>query len=318
MKFLFSVLCCLSLSFSSNAQLSPSALAELRRGEDSLKLPALSIVRAPKPVERFTADSVFTRMFVRTLKLPHSFQYPFDSLITISKIYAPDSSFRIFTWQMVLSETVIRQHGAIQMKTDNGELKLFPLIDKSDIIFNPQDTITDNYGWIGAVYYKIIANDKDGKPVYTLLGFDENNIMSNKKIIDILTFDKGQPRFGGPYFSVPNNQLKPTSTARYIMEYKNAAGPRLNYDDELQMIVMEHLVSESNTPNKKSTLVGDGDYEGFKWNNGRWVYVSKIFNEVTPEGQVPVPKPLAADHGVIKPEDNSEAAPQKPKSKKKN
>lgn len=50
------------------------------------------------------------------------------------------------------------------------------------------------------------------------------------------------------------------------------------------MIVMEHLISESNSPDKKYTLVGDGDYEGLKWINGKWVHVSKIFNEVTPEG----------------------------------
>ena len=83
------------------------------------------------------------------------------------------------------------------------------------------------------------------------------------------------------------------------MEYKKEAGPSLNYDDELKMIVMEHLISESNEPNKKWTLVGDGDYEGLRWIGGKWVYISKIFNEVTPEGLPPTPQPIRDDKGNI-------------------
>src|SRR5690606_40572592 len=55
----------------------------------------------------------------------------FDSLITISKLSPKDSSFKIFTWQLVINDNLVRQHGAIQMKTNDGSLKLFPLIDKS-------------------------------------------------------------------------------------------------------------------------------------------------------------------------------------------
>jgi alginate O-acetyltransferase complex protein AlgI len=46
----------------------------------------------------FRADSLFTKGLVQALKMPNSFNYPFDSLITISRIYAPDSSFRIFSY----------------------------------------------------------------------------------------------------------------------------------------------------------------------------------------------------------------------------
>ena len=73
------------------------------------------------------------------------------------------------------------------------------------------------------------------------------------------------------------------------MEFKKETSPRLTYDADLNMIIMEHLVSESNQPDKKWTLIPDGDYQGFKWINGKWAYVSKIFNEVTPEGKVPMP-----------------------------
>ncbi len=76
------------------------------------------------------------------------------------------------------------------------------------------------------------------------------------------------------------------------MEFKKDAGARLAYDEDMDMIIFEHLVSETNEPKKKWTLVGDGDYEGFKWEDGKWQHVVKVFNQVTPDGEAPVPKPL--------------------------
>lgn len=274
-------------------RISRQDMALLQKKEDSLKTLSLKIIQGINPSDRFNADSSFTKVFVRALKTKNSFYYPFDSVYTVSKLYAPDSSFRIYTWQMVISDNVIRQHGAIQMKTSDGSLKLFPLIDKSDITNNMSDTIANNFGWMGAVYYnRIIETKSQGKSFYTLFGYDENNIRSNKKIIEILSFNNGEPIFGSRKFSIPGGFGYKGTIARFIMEFKKDASPRLTYDADLNMIVFEHLISESNQPNKKWTLIGDGDYEGFKWMDGRWVYVNKIFNEVTPEGKAPAPVPL--------------------------
>ncbi len=264
----------------------------LNQKEDSLKNYAQDIIQAIDAQKRFNADSLFTKMFVRALKTTNSFYYPFDSLQTISNLYPPDSSFRIFTWQMVINDNIIRQHGAIQMKTSDGSLKLFPLIDKSDITINIADTISNNKGWIGAVYYRIIQTKKSDENLYTLLGYDENNIRSNRKIIEVLSFKNKEPQFGGAYFSFEKDSVKIPPINRFILEYKKSAGVRLIYDENLDMIVFDHLVSESNEPKKKFTLVSDGDYEGFKWLNGKWEHVVKVFNQITPEGQEPVPSPI--------------------------
>jgi hypothetical protein len=281
------------ITFHCSAQeISSSDLLFLQQKEDSLKGPALDIIQGRNTSDRFYADSNFTRLFIRALKTKNSFEYPFDSLVTISELYAPDSTFRIFTWQMVINENVIRQHGAIQMKTADGSLKLFPLIDKSDITQNVNDTIGNNLGWIGAIYYKIILTTYKNHNYYTLLGYDENNIRSTKKIIEVLNFVNGHPIFGGNYFSIENANTYQKSMARYIMEFKKEASPRLAFDENLNLIVMEHLISETNQPNKKWTYIPDGDYEGFKWINGKWVYLNKIFNEITPQGKEPIPTPL--------------------------
>jgi len=80
----------------------------LKEKEDSLKTHALKLVQGTSANIRFESDSIFTKIFVRALKTPNSFSYPFDSLETISKIYATDNSFRIFTWQMVVNENLVR------------------------------------------------------------------------------------------------------------------------------------------------------------------------------------------------------------------
>ncbi len=274
-------------------------LKVLKQKEDSLRILSFKIIQGINAENRFTADSNFTRTLVRALKIPHSFHFPFDSLQTVSVLYSPDSVFRIFTWQLVINENIIRQHGAIQMKTYDGSLKLYPLIDKSDVTTNVADTIGNHLGWIGAIYYKIILKKSSNQNFYTLLGFDENNIRSSRKIIEVLNFLNDEPTFGGRYFSFEEDSVFKTSQSRFILEYKKEAGPRLNYDKELDMIIVEHLVSESNEPKKKWTLVGDGDYEGFKWKGGKWVHVEKVFNVVTPDGDAPVPNPIRDPSGNI-------------------
>ncbi|MEO6254090.1 MAG: hypothetical protein ABIO79_12325, partial [Ferruginibacter sp.] len=217
-----------TLSFAQG--ISPADLKVLQLKEDSIKINAVKIIQGINADNRFNADSTFTRILVRALRIKNSFQYPFDSLQTISILYSPDSAFRIFTWQLVINENIIRQHGAIQMKTYDGSLKLYPLIDKSDVTTNVSDTVGNNYGWIGAIYYKIILKRSSNQNYYTLLGFDENNIRSSRKMIEVLNFTNDEPTFGGRYFSYEEDTVFKTSQSRYIMEYKKESGPRLNYD----------------------------------------------------------------------------------------
>jgi hypothetical protein len=199
------------------------------------------------------------------------------------------------------------------MRTYDGSLKLFPLIDKSDITTKLIDTVGNHKGWIGAVYYNIVQKKSGSQDYYTLLGYDENNIRSTKKLIEVLRFDGDEPIFGGRYFSYEEDTVFKNMQGRYIMEFKKNDGPKLNYDAEMDLIVVEHLISESNEPNKKWTYVGDGDYEAFKWKNGRWVHIEKLFNYVTPQGQAPTPSPITENKFDGKPDVLDEIPAEQPK-----
>ena len=185
------------------------------------------------------------------------------------------------------------------MKTKDGSLKLFPLFDVSDYATTPTDSVRTNRNWIGAIYYKIILKEYKGKKYYTLFGYDDNDFSSTRKWLEILTFNqKGEPVFGGNYFDYKNDELKPPQpVARFLLEYEKDARARLVYDPDMDMIVFDHLISESNEPQKKFTLIPDGDYEGFKWQNGKWEHIDKIFNQALKDGEAPRPKPLFDDKG---------------------
>lgn len=276
---------------------------KLEKQQDSLKLFAFNIVNGEEPGQRFRADSVFIRMLVRSLKIPNSFYFPFDSLQTISKLYAPDSSFRIFTWQIKKDVYVFLQRGAIQMRTADGSLKLIPLHDFSMFTKRPYDSVRNANNWIGAIYYRIIQKNYNGKNIYTLLGFDDFTINSNKKWMEVLTFDEqGQPVFGGPYFSFKNDSAKISNKPvdRFYIEYKKEASTTFNYDSSLNMIVYDHLISETEEPKRQETFVPDGDYEGFTWLNGQWLHVPKVFgNTMKLDGQFPQEQKILNDAGGV-------------------
>lgn len=276
--------------------------------EDSMKQYAHDIVNARQPADRVKADSIFTRMLVRALKEKHSFSYPFDSLQTISRLYAPDSSFRIFTWQLVRDETTFRRHGAIQMNTADGSLSLYPLLDKTELVKDIDNAITDNEEWVGALYYKIIQTTYQDKNFYTLLGYDENSFRSTKKRIEVLTFNNGKPVFGGPFFSFEEDSLPRPVQSRFSIEYKKEGNGSIKYDKELGIIIFDHLISENNQPEKKYTYIPDGDYEGFKWEKGKWVHINKVFDFKLQDGQAPVEKPVF--------ENRTDQHPPSPRTKK--
>ena len=274
-------------------------LRNFHSSEDSMKQYSRAMITDPNSSQRFIADSIFIRMLVKSLRNPNSFYYPYDSLETVSRIYAPDSSFRIFSWQFNRDDSYFRQRGAIQMRTTDGSLKLFPLLDMSEFTEAPQDSVRTATNWVGAIYYGMVMKTFNGKNYYTLLGFDDNNAKSTRKWIDVLTFNgAGQPQFGGPYFAMQSaKQPMANQNSRFCLEYKKEGKARMNYDAEMDMIVYDHLISEENTPDKKYTLVPDGDYEGFKWDKGRWNHINKVFDFKLKDGEAPMPEPLKDDVG---------------------
>lgn len=262
----------------------------LNKKQDSLQVFADSMINGEKPGKRFLSDSLFVRTLVRALKIKNSFWYPFAELETVSRLCPPDSSFRIFTWQLKKDDYMYYQKGAIQMRTPDGSLKLYPLFDASMFTAKPNDSVRTRENWIGAIYYRIIQKEWNGKKYYTLLGFDDYKEGSNRKWMEVMHFDDqtGAPVFGGPFISFKEDtgKIKPIAN-RFSIEYKKEARTNFNYNPEKDMIIYDHLMSESDEPDRKETFIPDGDFEGFKWQNGQWVHVDQVFNFKLKDGEFP-------------------------------
>ena len=179
------------LSSSAFAQkIASGDLKKLREKEDSLKEWSMYLNTDSTTEDRMYSDSIFTRTLVRALQIRNSYYYPFDSVIGISTLYAPDTSFRIITWGLAFDEYYSRQKGTIQMRTPDGSMKIFPLRDVSEFSEKPEDSVRNRMNWIGAVYYNIIKTQFKGKNYYTLFGYDRNSAMSSKKWIEVLSFNE--------------------------------------------------------------------------------------------------------------------------------
>ncbi|MCE2756689.1 MAG: hypothetical protein LW706_01890, partial [Chitinophagaceae bacterium] len=180
-------------------------------------------------------------------------------------------------------------------------LKLYPLIDRSSLIINQADTITNNEWWIGAIYYKILLHKIVDRNYYTLLGYDENNRLSTRKIIEILSFDAmNRPVFGSNIFDFSKDKAQKTPQSRYWIEYKKDAQASIKFDQELDLLIYDHLISETNEIDRKETYVPDGDYEAFKWTNGKWLHIEKPFDYKLEDGQAPVIKPVTESKIPVK------------------
>ncbi|NCW87885.1 MAG: hypothetical protein EBV71_03225, partial [Chitinophagia bacterium] len=226
--------------------LSPASIKKLEAHQDTLKEFAYYLNTDSLTEDRMIADSQFTRTLVRALQTPFSFYYPFDSVKGVAKLYAPDSSFRIITWNLQYDDYYCRQRGAIQMNTKNGALKLFPLRDASEFTDHPEDSVRSVKNWIGATYYNVIKKEYQGKSFYTLFGIDANNAMSTIKWMEVLHFSQqGEPIFGGPFFSYERDSIPVPAKYRIQLEYKKNARVLLNYIPDMDLILMDHLISEN-------------------------------------------------------------------------
>lgn len=313
-RIIYSTLAVLLLAISCFSQkISPADRKKIQEKEDTLREMAYYMIADSMQAGRLLAYKDFVPAFLRALKIKNSFYYPFDSVMGISKLYAPDSSFRIFTWYVAIDDYNGWQRGFIQMKTASGELKGFALFDNSDYTESPEFKVCADSTWIGAVYYNIIKKEYQGKSYYTLFGLDKgSSLRTTRKWIEVLTFNnKGEPVFGGPFFSFQNDSLKKPTQYRFGIEYKKEARTLVNYDPDLDIILYDHLISETNEPEFAWTYVPDGDYEGFKWENGKWVHINKVFDFKLEDGQAPIENPI-----LDKKEDTKTTPPENKKPKK--
>ncbi|MBC7417466.1 MAG: hypothetical protein H7325_04850 [Pedobacter sp.] len=257
------VLLFIVISFAAKAQEPKQNLGAL---QDSLNKISLRVLSAQSNEQKFVQNGLFVKTLVEALKTTNSFKYAFDSLKTVSVVKSPDDVFRLLTWYTQLVDGTYRFFGALQMDTPNGALKLIPLIDQTENLTDP-NLITSNKNWFGAKYYEIIPVTSSARlPYYILLGWKGNNERSTKRVIEILSLDKGEVIFGAPVFDGKDLEDK----NRLIFEYNKQNAMTLKSDLKAGMLVFDHLSPFNPDMEGKFEYYGsDGHMDGLKIIGGR-------------------------------------------------
>lgn len=254
-------LLCTALKMQAQITLTSNNLQQLSKVQDTLSAYSDSTISLNDDVVRMEYNSMFVKKFISALKTPHSFQFDFDSLTNVSVLKAPDQSFRIFTWFLPFKDGTYKFYGTIQLATKDGSLKLLPLNDDTQN-FTEDNLITNQKKWYGARYYEIVPVTYPGKtPFYLLLGWKGNNNKTTKKVIEVLSFEKGEVVFGKNVFEMQRG--KPVKN-RMVFEYNKQNSMTLTFNKQVNMIVFDHLAPyDANMVGNFEFYASDLSFDGY-------------------------------------------------------
>jgi hypothetical protein len=235
-----------------------------------------NIINGEDVTERITSCYYFIQKLKIALSVPTSFGYDFPLLAkvqTVSILKPDDDAFRLFTWNLLLDSGKYMYFGALQMNNEDS-LVLFGLYDSSEQVKEPLYETLDNRHWIGALYYQIHHYKHKKQNYYMLFGWDGEDEKSNKKVIDVLWFDKeGKPQFGAPIFTVDGEIFN-----RQIIEFANQAVLLSRYDPGEDVIVYGNTVPPNPyLTGKYEYYLPDGSYKYLKFQKGFWVQYDMLF-----------------------------------------
>ena len=229
------------------------------------KLTELRSVKADSSIKKLNEE--FRTLLADALKEENAFDYPFNSLKTVGKIYSQDKLVRIFSWNVQYEDQSNDYFSFIMKKDDRRDrVHVVELKRKKQPLQALVRETLDHENWYGALYYEIVDVEKGNRTYYTLMGYDANNQRSTIKLLDVLYFTGKFPKFGHPLFETDSGYQN-----RVIFEHSSKATMSLKYDVNRGKIVFDHLSPE--TPNLKEFkeyYVPDMSYDAYSFEKNKW------------------------------------------------
>lgn len=256
---------------------------------------ARSMLNDPDAGKRMAYGQKVEAIIDSFLSLPQNAFSSIDTIRSISALRAPDDAFLFITWNVPQFDGTYKYYGRIRLADSKKAVgKTIVLKDNSDSISKPEVRTLNAAQWYGSLYYKIIYTKYKRKKIYTLLGWDGNTALSNRKIIDILQLNGKNVKFGSPVFQDGKNIKH-----RVLLEYTEDAAVSLRYYEAKQHIVFDHLVP----PN--STLEGQFEFyspdfstDAYLFEKGKWKFIRNYEAKNDKEEQKNFKKP---EKGLSKP-----------------
>lgn len=190
----------------------------------------------------------------------------FDS-IPITRVDATDGAFRLCTWNLPRADGSQQYEGFLVQRTERGQT-LFELRDMTPKIPSPEVPELGPDKWYGALYYDVVPVKKGSTTYYTLLGWKGYSRSQTQKVIEILSFKNGKPRFGAPLFG--KGKLK---AMRKVFGFSAQATMTLRYDKNMEGILLDHLSpSRADMEGQREYYGPDMTQDAYFWHKGEWWY----------------------------------------------
>lgn len=191
--------------------------------------------------------------------------------LKMTRVDAPDGAFRFFTWNLPRSDGHHDFEGFLLVRTEKGQ-SLYELRDQTAKIPSPEVPELGPDRWYGALYYEVIPMKKGGRTVYTLLGWKGHSKAETRKVIEVLSFKGGKPRFGAPLFG--KGKLK---AMRKVYGYAFNVSMSMRYDPSLEAIIMDHLSPSRPDLKDNWAFYGpDMTHDGWFWHKGEWWFGPEV------------------------------------------
>jgi len=233
---------------------------------------------------RAKAGDLFYDAFLSFLNEPNAFELSPGDIKTVSVLESVDGDFKLVSWQVRFLENKSKYYGFIVFP-DGSYVQLKDNSDfTQDLAF---ESVTPE-SWYGALYYSIKKLEENK---YLIFGFNQIDQFKNAKVLDMIHVKDGTVTLGEEIFEDKNDL--DTYQNRIILTYSGDASVNLNYNPGLEMIVHDHLIQRmGQLEGQGPTNVPDGSYEGYKLENGKWMYKEKIYDHSYGENNAPRPKPI--------------------------
>ena len=179
--------------------------------QDSVYNLYVDFIRSGTTEIKYENSKKFSEGLRHALSADTKSELAFDSLKKYKvMVVSPDKLVRLFTWEAEAEDGTHTYYGFIQSYNKRSKkYEVYKLNDKSEGMRDPENAVLDNTKWFGAYYYQIAFVKYKKKKYYVLLGWDGNNRITNKRLIDVLYFtDKGFPKFGDAIFSTESGKTK--------------------------------------------------------------------------------------------------------------